>query len=445
MIADRDPRSVSANSAKLLGSFGLKGVMMSEKGFSAEKKSRSDIDVWERSGWFWSGLFYLTLILPMVLSLSDSDLSVADKQTVLLLSLFLAGWHGLLILYLRSQKERPGRPNQGLMLVYIAVIIIGWYVLVQITPAFYMLLFSLYGQTFYVLTLPYGIPFSLILTALVAYMQVQSNDVTLGSPFVWIFLLMGVSGVGFALWISRIISQSAQRRELIEELERTQAELVSAERREGMLEERQRLARDIHDTLAQGFTSIVMQLEAAEQALAQNPELAGNHIDQARSIARHSLEQARRVVQDLRPDLLEKDPLPVAIQRVVADWSAQGGIAAQATTTGAVVPLHPDIEVTLLRATQEALVNVEKHAQAQTVNVTLSYFDDVVLLDVQDDGAGMDGKSPAADSFRSGGFGLTAMRERVEQLGGSLHIESEPDEGTTLTIEIPLRRLEEPV
>jgi signal transduction histidine kinase len=101
--------------------------------------------------------------------------------------------------------------------------------------------------------------------------------------------------------------------------------------------------------------------------------------------------------------------------------------------------------VTLLRAVQEALVNVEKHAQAQTANVTLSYFGDVVLLDVQDDGAGMDGASPAAGSFRSGGFGLTAMRERVEQLGGSLHIESEAGEGTTIAIEIPLSPVEEPV
>jgi signal transduction histidine kinase len=434
---------VGAKSVKLLVSIGLKGVKMSEQGFSAEKKTRNDIDVWERSGWFWSGLFYLTLIVPAILAMRDNDLSAAEHQTVLLVTLFLTVWHGVLILYLRAQRERPGRPNQGLMLIYIGVVIIAWYVLVNITPAFYMLLFSLYGQTFYVLTLPFGIPVSLILTALVAFLQVESNDVSLGSPFVWIFILMGVAGVGFALWISRIIEQSAGRRELIEELERTQAELVSAERREGMLEERQRLAREIHDTLAQGFTSIVMQLEAAEQALSNDTTLAGQHIDQARRTARHSLEQARRVVQDLRPDLLEKDPLPVAIERVVADWSAQSGVRAQATTTGVATPLHPDIEVTLLRAVQEALVNVDKHAQAQNVNVTLSYFGDVVLLDVQDDGAGMDGTSPAAGSFRSGGFGLTAMRERVEQLGGSLHLESEPGEGTTVAIEIPLSPMEE--
>lgn len=419
---------------------------MSEKLNSAEITQRNDVDVWERSGWFWSGLFYLTLIVPTILSLRNNELNARQVQTVVGIALFLALWHAVLILYLRSRRSRADWwPNQWLMLVYVAGLIICWYVLVQITPAFYVLLFSLYGQLFSVLTTTIAIPVSLILTALVAYLQVETNDVSLGSPFLWIFLLMGVAGVGFALWINRIIAQSAQRRELINELERTQAQLVSAERREGMLEERQRLAREIHDTLAQGFTSIVMQLEAAEQALSQDPDLAGDHIDQARSIARHSLEQARRVVQDLRPDLLEKDPLPAAIQRVVADWSIQSGVAAQATTTGSVAPLHPDIEVTVLRAVQEALVNVEKHARARNVNVTLSYFDDLILLDVQDDGAGMDSQSPAAGSFRSGGFGLTAMRERVEQLGGSLHIESEPGEGTTLTIEIPLRHLEETV
>ena len=112
------------------------------------------------------------------------------------------------------------------MLVYVAGLIICWYVLVQITPAFYVLLFSLYGQLFSVLTTTIAIPVSLILTALVAYLQVETNDVSLGSHSCGYFA-DGRSGVGFALWINRIIAQSAQRRELINELERTQAQLVS--------------------------------------------------------------------------------------------------------------------------------------------------------------------------------------------------------------------------
>jgi signal transduction histidine kinase len=105
------------------------------------------------------------------------------------------------------------------------------------------------------------------------------------------------------------------------------------------------------------------------------------------------------------------------------------------TTTGDPIPLHPDIEVTLLRATQEALANIRKHAQATAVQLTLSYIDDVVVLDVQDNGVAFAG---AAASPLSGGYGLQAMRERAEQCGGSVTLESEPGEGTTVTVSIPI-------
>ena len=200
-------------------------------------------------------------------------------------------------------------------------------------------------------------------------------------------------------------------------------------------EERQRLAREIHDTLAQGFTSIVMHLEAAEQALPQDEATVQKHLNQARKTARISLEQARRVVADLRPDLLEQQSLPEALARAAARWSEESGVACTLTTTGTAVSLHPDIEITLLRATQEALNNIRKHAQAHAVTITLSYMGDILILDVQDDGIGINNATPTAPS---GGFGLKGMRERVQQCGGELLIESEPDEGTTLVVSIPI-------
>jgi signal transduction histidine kinase len=212
--------------------------------------------------------------------------------------------------------------------------------------------------------------------------------------------------------------------------------LMEQARQTGVLQERQRLAHEIHDTLAQGFTSIVMHLEAAEQALPPEHPTVQRHLDLARKTARKSLTQARRVVQALRPEPLEQASLPEAINRVVARWSEESSIPAHTTLTGDPQPLHPEVEVTLLRVTQEALANVRKHAQAGQVNVTLSYMADVIVLDVQDDGVGMN-HTPVTDAT-SGGFGLTAMRERVEQLHGSLLIESVPGEGTTLVVEIPL-------
>jgi signal transduction histidine kinase len=207
-----------------------------------------------------------------------------------------------------------------------------------------------------------------------------------------------------------------------------------------VLEERQRLAREIHDTLAQGFTSIVMHLEAAEQGLPDEPETVQRHLDEARRTARDGLEQARRLVWALRPAHLERASLPEALARVAARWSEGAGKEAHVTTTGSVSPLPPEIEVTLLRALQEALTNVRKHAQANRVTVTLSYMSDLVVLDVQDDGAGFEPTQTPSAAQPVDGFGLTAMRERVQQLGGALLVESAPGEGTTLVIEIPTSR-----
>lgn len=215
--------------------------------------------------------------------------------------------------------------------------------------------------------------------------------------------------------------------------------LVRQARQTAVLEERQRLAREIHDTLAQGFTSIVMHLEAAEQALPAEMTTPQQHLDQARRTARESLVQARRLVWALRPEHLERASLSEALERIVARWAGESGIVADVTTTGTASPLHPEVEVTLLRVVQEALANTRKHARASQVTVTLSYMSDVIVLDVQDDGVGFDPARIRAPSVTeaAGGFGLTAMRERVEELGGKLLVESAPGEGTTVVAEIP--------
>jgi signal transduction histidine kinase len=144
------------------------------------------------------------------------------------------------------------------------------------------------------------------------------------------------------------------------------------------------------------------------------------------------------VVDDLRPELLESTPFDQAIARVVEQWAAHSGVAAEFKVTGEIRPLHPQVEVTLLRSSQEALANIRKHAQATTVCVTLSYLGDTVILDVEDNGVGLTPAASTPDGLTSGGFGLVAMRERVVQLGGELFVESEPGEGTTLSISLPV-------
>ena len=227
---------------------------------------------------------------------------------------------------------------------------------------------------------------------------------------------------------------SAQAATVLENLR-----LVEQGRQIGVLAERQRLAHEIHDTLAQGFTSIVMHLEAAEQAMPANPQAALGHIDWARGTARESLAEARRVVWALRPEILEGVSLPEAIERLSARWSEESGVSTSTDVTGTSRPLSTSAEVTLLRTAQEALSNVRKHARARTVAITLSYMEDMVALDVRDDGLGFDpAQASRSNGDAAGGYGLAAMRERVEQLGGRMIVESAPGEGTTLVVDLPI-------
>lgn len=213
-----------------------------------------------------------------------------------------------------------------------------------------------------------------------------------------------------------------------------------AGRQAGVLRERQRMAHEIHDTLAQGFTSIVMNLEAAEGTLPPDLGWARQYMDQARLTARESLAEARRLVWALRPEPLEKASLPEALGRLAKRWSEESGVAADVTVTGTLRSLSPEIEATLFRTAQEALANVRKHARAGRVALTLSYMGNCVALDARDDGVGFDPSrtSTEARDATSGGFGLKGMRERIEQAGGSLSVESAPGEGSTLTVELPM-------
>jgi len=211
-------------------------------------------------------------------------------------------------------------------------------------------------------------------------------------------------------------------------------QLLTQAREAGVLDERQRMAREIHDTLAQGLTGIVTQLQAAEQAAA-DPAEWHRHFASAAGLARESLTAARRSVDALRPEALETARLSGAVAAVAKRWSELHGIAVRVTATGAERPLSPAAESALLRAAQEALANVAKHAKASRVGLTLSYMEHEVALDVRDDGSGFD--RAAVPARAEGGFGLVAMRQRIEALAGTLQVESEPGEGTAVSACVP--------
>ena len=253
---------------------------------------------------------------------------------------------------------------------------------------------------------------------------------------VGLFVLLGARSEEQNQARKQMIAELAQANQRLEEMmaENTglQAQLLTQAREAGAGDERQRMAREIHDTLAQGLTGIITQLEAAQQT-ASEPERE-RRIDNAKRLARDSLAEARRSVQALRPQALEDSKLPDALADEVTRWTATSGVLAEVRTTGDPQALHPEVEVTLLRVAQEALANVAKHAAAAHAWVTLSYMEDVVTLDIRDDGAGFDQAEP---SPAGGGFGLIAMRQRVNRLAGQLEIESEPGAGTAVSASLP--------
>jgi signal transduction histidine kinase/ligand-binding sensor domain-containing protein len=205
-----------------------------------------------------------------------------------------------------------------------------------------------------------------------------------------------------------------------------------------VLGERNRIARELHDTLAQGFTGVSMQLEAVSAKLG-GAEAAREHLNQARLLVRSSLAEARRSVRDLRTELLDGASLGEALSVVARQLTSGSEVRAEVSTTGAPRRLPERVERNLLRVGQEALTNAVRHAGATRVRVRLDYEGRRVRLEVADDGRGFqthaNGHGNGGDS---GGFGLRGMRERVAQLGGELSIDSRPGAGTVVTVSAPL-------
>ena len=200
-------------------------------------------------------------------------------------------------------------------------------------------------------------------------------------------------------------------------------------------EERNRMAREIHDTLAQGLTGIVLQLEGAEQVAGESIEELEDHLARAKEHARECLREARRSVWNLLPPALEKMSLPAALQDEVRRFSDGGSEQASFKAAGRSRDLSARVQAALLRICQESLTNVRKHAQASQVSVGLTFQADRVLLHVQDNGKGFDPEAPLTPTAQ-GGFGLRGIRERADELAGQIVVVSDRS-GTLVQATIP--------
>jgi signal transduction histidine kinase len=254
-------------------------------------------------------------------------------------------------------------------------------------------------------------------------------------------ILSGPDVAGFVLIRQRLAEADPGELELAETLALQLSlclellRLARAERLSVVVEERNRMAREIHDTLAQGFTGVVVQLNAAEQAISRDPDAIGTHIAAARQLARVSLDEARRSVWALRPLAFESVGLSIALDTIARQLSADGRIRAEVTTNGQVYSLPAEVERELVRVGQEAMTNVVRHACANHLVVRISYGQESLRLEIEDDGIG--GATGECPQTGSAGFGLVGMRERVARLGGRLRIDSPPASGTRVVVDLP--------
>ncbi|MET9632922.1 sensor histidine kinase [Lentzea sp. NPDC006480] len=313
---------------------------------------------------------------------------------------------------------------------------VAWVVLLVLTADAVWLAFPLYFLQLHLLPRRAGLT-SVVATAAMAITGFSAHAGTF-TPAVAIGPALGAAVAVAVVWgYQALYRESERRRALVEELVSTRASLAQAQHSAGVLAERERLASEIHDTLAQGLSSIQLLLVAASRALPADPSKAAGYVDQARRCAVDNLAEARRFVAALAPPALDGSSLADALERLCATTSAQHPVIVRFHLTGDPSPLPASFEAALLRIAQSALANTVRHARAGSADVTLSYLGDQVAVDVVDDGTGF---TPAASHT---GFGLPSMRTRAESLGGTFAVESAPGRGTALAARLPLATTED--
>jgi len=237
------------------------------------------------------------------------------------------------------------------------------------------------------------------------------------------------TGIVFVVVFTRIAASEREARAGLAEANRLLLENAAQVEELAVTKERNRLAREIHDSLGHYLTVVNVQIGAAQAIFDQDNKRAMDHLAKAQTLTQEGLAEVRRSVAALRASPTESRPLPEALAKLTAQWKGTG-MAVDFSVSGSVRALSPQADLTLYRSAQEALTNVSKHAHASKVKVSLSYREPrTVLLLVEDDGVGSNG----SDS----GFGLLGVRERAQQLGGKVQVHTARGKGFTIEVELP--------
>ncbi|PSL06721.1 signal transduction histidine kinase [Haloactinopolyspora alba] len=403
---------------------------------SAPAKGSSEADLmafWSRMAVGWHTLYVGLVVLVAVLTGTSDDVAGGERTAALLVLALM------ILSYLLLGRRRLGDADSTP--AAIALVAISWgclYALLALgSQSAYILLFGLFPHVWALLRTRHAVVATFVLVtgmAVVEFTQLGWSSDRFGDALPEYATQVGLSLL-LGLFITGVFDQAEKRAALIDELERTRAELAETEHSRGALAERERLAHEIHDTLAQGFTSVLTLAQAVEVALERDPAAARERLALLESTARDNLAEARALVGALAPVGLQDASLPEAVQRAATRFGHETGVDVDVRVEGDPVVLPAGTEVVLLRTVQEALANVRRHAGASRVCLALRFrpgVPDGATVAVVDDGSG----------FRTDdghGFGLHGMRTRVTQAGGTLDIVSAPGSGTTVRVTMPGR------
>jgi len=393
--------------------------------------TRVEQPVWVRTLIGWHVVFYALLGVTAAASLT-ADLS--GRRRIVFLGLLVV--LGLAYEFIAkpamiSRRRLPANVYRLLMIACVAGA-------VAIFPQSVFILFIVSPQIWLLSDRAHdAVPLSLLLITVVGAAQLWAAGWSVSAFWdilPWMVISLVVS-ILLGIWIDKVISQSQQRADLIEELEAARDELAEAHHSAGVMAERERMAREIHDTLAQGMTSIVMLSQTAAVELSRGAvDPVGARLAAIEDTARENLAEARALVAAFTPVALSGATLTEVLRRQAERFAAETGVDVQVSLDmpdDEVAGLPQGQQVVLLRAAQESLANVRKHAGATSVLISLGLSPEGVCIEIRDDGTGFEPQSPAR------GFGLAAMRGRVEESGGTVQVDSAPGRGTRVQVLIP--------
>ncbi|MEV4997727.1 sensor histidine kinase [Streptomyces niveus] len=391
-----------------------------------------ETDAWDRSFRPWDLYFGVVWAVTLIFTIAAPN-SAPVRATAFTLFLLLAPWY---VWFGRAELMRGPDSRGALVYIYVAI---GLFV----PPAVLVgemrsAAFALVPQCFMLLSMSRAMWAVGVLNAVpvIGWALWWRPD----GEAIFFNALFAVVSLAFSAvlgsWIIRIIEQSAERAELIAELEASREEVsrLSAER--GALAERERMSREIHDTLAQGFTSLLMLVQAVDSELERDLPGARRHLDLMADTARRNLAEARALVAGGAPADLNGNSLPDALRRLAARHGpgpAEVSVEVTVEVTGQARALPPALEVVALRTCQEALSNTARHAGAGArAAISLAYSDAELCVRIRDTGRGFDVSAP------SGGYGLSGLRARAAEVGGSAEVRSAPGDGTLVAVHLPL-------